>query len=662
MPVNRTRQQVQGLPCYSSVDALPDAPDTALIAVPAADVVEIVEALGKRGCGTATLFSSGFAEAGETGRLEQARLLETAKRYGMRLLGLNTLGVFNVENSYYGTFSSSLDGGFPLPGNIGLASQSGAFGAHIATLARDRHLGASVLITTGNEADITVGEAIGWMAQSSTIDVICAYLEGINEPETLLAALDAARAAGKPVLVMKAGRSLVGSLAAASHTASLTGDAAIADVMLRSHGAILVRDSEQMLDFAYAAHQKIYPIDKGLGFVTISGGAGIVASDEAERLGMPMPPMPEDAQTELKTRMPISSPINPLDCTAQALNDPTLLTTFMRAALERGGYGSVICFVTYVLGNRELARIILKEMAPLRAAYPDRLIAFCATTPADVQRQFEDAGFLMFQEPNRAVRSLHAMGQIGSEIDAPQAQALALGDSCVELPAESPDEYNAKLLLTAEGVMAAPEKRAATEDEAAVAAKELGFPVVLKVLSADIVHKSDIGGVRLNLNDEAEVRLAYRDISATVQKRVPGTKINGILVARQISGGIECFMGIKQDPGFGPMAVFGLGGIFVEILNDVVIRACPFDEDAARDMIGSIKACSILTGARGRPPADVGALASMLSRLSIFAAKAGPRLSSIDLNPVVVQPGSGGAFALDAVIQVTAHPAEAVIR
>lgn len=240
---------------------------------------------------------------------EQERILTIARGYGMRVLGPNTLGAFNVNHRYFGTFSSSLENGLPLPGNIGIASQSGAFGAHLAVIARDRGLGASVLIATGNEADITVGEAIGWMAQSDELDVICAYLEGINAPRSLLEGLDAARAARKPVIVFKAGRSAIGAHAAASHTASLTGDALVADTVLRAHGAILVRDSEQLMDVAYVAHQRIQPRSATLGCVTVSGGAGIVASDEAEAIGFAMPPMPAAAQAELKALMPASSPI-----------------------------------------------------------------------------------------------------------------------------------------------------------------------------------------------------------------------------------------------------------------------------------------------------------------------------------------------------------------
>ncbi|MFN3526868.1 MAG: CoA-binding protein, partial [Paracoccus sp. (in: a-proteobacteria)] len=253
LPVNPKREMVQGLPCFARIGDLPEPPDAALIAVPAALVPDAISALGAMGCKAATLFSAGFAETGDAGETAQRDLLALARRHGVRLLGPNTLGVYNAGIGYYGTFSSSLDTGLPLAGNIGIASQSGAFGAHLGALARDRGLGTSVLITTGNEADITVADAIGWMARDPATHVICAYMEAVNDAPALLSALDAARDAGKPVLVLKSGRSDVGARAAASHTASLTGDAAVADAVLGEHGAIMLRDPQTMMDIAYAA-------------------------------------------------------------------------------------------------------------------------------------------------------------------------------------------------------------------------------------------------------------------------------------------------------------------------------------------------------------------------------------------------------------------------
>ena len=654
LPVNPKRDTVQGLRCYSSVDDLPEVPDAALIAVPAKLVAETIEALGRKGCTAATLFSAGFAEVGAEGEAAQRELVELAREHGMRLLGPNTLGVYNVDIGYYGTFSSSLDTGHPFPGNIGIASQSGAFGAHLGALARDRGLGCSILITTGNEADITVAEAIRWMAESDTTDVICAYMEAINDAPALLAALDAARAAGKPVLALKSGRSAVGARAAASHTASLTGDAVVADAVLSDHGAIILRDPETMMDIAYAASKKVFPAHHSLGVITVSGGAGIVASDEAERVGLPMPPMPDAAQAKLKALLPYASPVNPLDCTAQALNDPSLLESFTQAALEEGGYGAVLCFLTYVAGSDAMSEVILKAMVPLRRAYPDRIIAFCALGDPEILRQYDDAGILIFNDPCRAVRALDAILRLGGARNKDARPALP-SHGPVILPATSPDEAQAKTLLTTAGICAAPEQAVSSAEEAVTAAAAFGYPGGMKILSPEIVHKSDIGAVKLDIQDAKAVRTAYDDILAAAAKHAPEATVTGVLVAKQLSGGVECLMGINRDPTFGPVAVFGLGGIFVELLNDVAVRACPFDPETARDMILSIRSAAILQGARGTPPADIDALSHMLSRLSAFAASAGERLASVDLNPVLAMPSGQGAYALDAVIELTPH-------
>ena len=657
LPVNPKRDTVQGLPCYASVDALPEAPEAALIAVPARLVAQTIDALGRKGCRTATLFSAGFAEMGEAGEAAQRDLVALARRHGLRLLGPNTLGVYNVDIGYFGTFSSSLDTGHPRPGNIGIASQSGAFGAHLGALARDRGLGASVLITTGNEADITVAEAIGWMAESDTIDVICTYLEAVNDAPALLAALDAARAAKKPVLMLKSGRSAVGARAAASHTASLTGDAVVADAVLSDHGAIMLTEPETMMDIAYVASKGVRPKQHALGVVTVSGGAGIVISDEAERIGLPMPSMPEPAQARLLEALPYASAVNPLDCTAQALNEPALLEQFTRAALEEGGYGAVLCFFTYVAGSRSMSDVILEAMAPLRAAYPDRIIAFCALGDPQVLHRYDEAGILVFNDPCRAVRALDAVLRLGAAQDAPRTVPPI--PEPVTLPAQGLDEAEAKRLLAQAGITAAPEQAVQSADAAIAAAEAFGYPVVMKILSPDILHKSDIGAVKLGLGDAQAVRAAHAEILEAAKDHAPEAKVTGVLVAKQLTGGVECLMGINRDPTFGPVAVFGLGGIFVELLNDVALRACPFDAATAREMILSIRGAAILRGARGTAPADIDALAEMLSKLSLFATAAGDRLASIDLNPVLAMPEGQGAYALDAVIELNAGEARA---
>ncbi len=657
LPVNPNRAELQGLPCHRSVAELPEVPDVAIVAVPGEAAVEAVAALAARGTRAAILFTAGFAELGPEGAAQQARLLAAAG--GMRLLGPNSLGLFNARLGFYGTFTASLEGGPPLPGRIGIVSQSGAYGTHLFTLARNRGLGTPICVTTGNEADITVGEVLGWMVRDEGTDVIALYAEGIREAPSFIAALEAARQARKPVVVMKVGRSQLGSVAARSHTASIAGDDAVTDAVLAEFGAVRARTTEEMLDIAKLATRRIYPARNTLGVITVSGGAGVLISDAAEALGLPMPPMPEHAQAELRALLPIASPANPVDCTAQALNDMTLVGRFTESMLAHGdegrGYASVLAFFTQTGGAASIAPKLRAELNAVRARHPDRLYVLSVIASDEQVAEYEADGFSVFEDPSRATVAIHAMGRFGEAFARP-APAPALPAAAPALPAATPDEAGAKRILAAAGIAVAPERACGDAEDAVAAAEALGYPVVLKILSPDIVHKSEIGGVLLDVRDAAAVRAGHATLLARAAHAAPEARIEGVLVARQLRGGVECILGIHRDPVFGPVAMVGLGGIFVEILRDVAFRRCPFDADVAEGMIRGLRGAALLEGARGRPVADVAALARMLAALSGFAAAAGERLLAVDVNPVIVMPDGEGAWAADAVVELSGAP------
>ena len=650
MPVNPKRSEIQGLPAYASIDDLPEAPDASVVAVPAAQVVDTVDALGRRGGRSAIIFSSGFSEVGAQGEALQQQLLATARRHGMRLLGPNTAGAFNSTIGFFGSFMSGLERGFPLPGRIGIASQSGAYGAHLLGLARARGLGTPICAATGNECDVTLGEAIGWMVENPDIDVVMAYAEAVRDVESFIAALEAAHAARKPVILQKVGRSALGQKAAMSHTAALAGDDRVFDAMLADYAVIRVESSAELLDVAYTATRRIYPANNSLGMLTISGGAGIIVSDLAEQLDVPMPPMPEPAQADLKAAVPFCSPINPVDCTAQVLNDLTLAGTFGERMVSDGGYASVLAFFSQAGTVPSVAPKLCAELKKVKDAHPDRLFVMSLIGEPEQNRPYEEAGFVLMEDPTDAVKVIKAMGQLGDAFARPLPRREAV--SPVTLPEATPGEAEAKQLLAAHGIPAVPEKVLGSAEEAAAYAEQIGFPVVMKIASADIVHKSEIGGVLLNVADADSVREGFQTLLGNAERHVPEAKLDGVLVARQIVGGVECFMGIQRDPQFGPVAVFGLGGIFVEVLKDVAFRRCPFDREEARDLILSIKGAPLLQGARGRAPVDLDALSQVLANLSRFAVGAGERLDSIDINPVFAMPEGQGAFAADAVIQL----------
>jgi acyl-CoA synthetase (NDP forming) len=649
-PINPNRSEVQGLKAYPSVGELPETPDVAIVAVAASIAENSITELAQRGVKAAVMFTAGFAEMDEAGEAAQQRMVASARRHGMRILGPNCLGVFDARTAYYATFSSSFDSGWPVPGRIGIASQSGAYGTHLYTLARNRGIGASLCIMTGNEADVTVGECIGWLAENPEVDVIAVYAEGIREAPGLIAAFEAARAAKKPIVMQKVGRSELGTKAAKSHTASIAGDDAVTEAVMAEFGVVRARNSEEMLDIAHTATRRIYPARNTLGVITVSGGAGVLMSDVADAVGLPMPEMPAATQKTLRDLVPFCAPRNPVDATAQVSNDVTLIHTFTEALVKEGGYGSVLGFFSMTASSRRWPGI-REQINKVREAYPDRLYALSVITTDERRAELEADGWCVHEDPTRAVTAIAAMGRFGAAFAAPRG-APPPTVAPITLPAATASEAEAKRLLAAAGIHSAPEHACDSADDAVAAADQLGFPVVMKILSPDIMHKSEIGGVLLNVADVAAVRDGYDLLIARARRAAPSARIEGVLVAKQMQGGVECILGIHRDPVFGPIAMFGLGGIFVEVMKDVVFRRCPFGDDVAEQMIRSIKGAPLLLGARGRPKTDVKALAHMLAQLSAFAHAAGPRLTSVDLNPVFAMPEGHGAFAADAVVEV----------
>ena len=649
-PVNPARAEVQGLKAYASVADLPQVPDMAIVAVPAEIAVATVEALCAKGVKGAVMFTAGFAEVGAAGEAAQNEMVTLARTHGMRLLGPNCLGVFDGRTGYYATFSSSFDSGWPILGRISIASQSGAYGTHVFAQARNRGIGASLCVMTGNEADVTIGEVIGWLAENPDTDVIAVYAEGIRESNNFLASLAAARAAKKPVVLMKVGRSALGREAAKSHTASIAGNDAVTDAVLREFGVVRARTTEELLDIAHTATRKIYPVRNTLGVITVSGGAGVLISDVAEQIGLDMPAMPDAAQAKLKQLISFSAPRNPVDCTAQITNDMSLLRIFTESLVVDGGYTSILAFLTQSGGSNRGVELG-EQLRLVSDAHPDRLYVLSVLADAQRVAHFEANGWTCHEDPTRAVVAIEAMGRYGAAFNArPFAPPPIV--AAVKLPAATPSEAEAKRLLHEAGIASAPERACAAVADAVAAAEAFGYPVVLKILSPDIVHKSEIGGVLLDVADADGVREGFALLLARAKAAAPAARIEGVLVARQLKGGVECILGIHRDPVFGPVAMFGLGGIFVEILKDVVFRRCPFGEDVAEEMIRSIQGAPLLLGARGRKPVDVKALAAMLARLSVFAHQAGERLLSVDLNPVFAMPEGDGAFAVDAVIEI----------
>jgi acyl-CoA synthetase (NDP forming) len=650
-PVNIKGGEIQGLPAFTSLDALPEAPDCLIVAVPAPIVVESVRKAAEAGTRAAVIFSAGFAEADAQGRIWQDELTRIARETGCRIVGPNCLGLFNSRTGYAPTFTASLDHGHPKPGVVGMVSQSGAYGNHLFVLTRDRNIGMSCWLTTGNECDVDVSDTIAYFADDPDTKVIAAYVEGIRDRDRFMGALERARRAGKPVVMMKVGRSAVGAEAAVSHTASLAGSDAVYDAALRQAGVHRAETTEEMLDVVYAATRGIFPTTGRLGIVTISGGAGVLMADAAERHGLDVAPMPESAQARLKAILPYAAVRNPVDTTAQFFNDMSLVTEFARTLLAEGGYDAIAAFFTAIPRNRETGGRLRAALAKATADYPDRLLILSMLASPETVRDYEASGYLCFEDPTRAVAVVAALARFGRAFArGAGSPPPALPAAARMIPSEALGEAEAKALLAAAGVPVAHEHLAATAEQAVLAANELGYPVALKIASADIPHKTEIGGVKLSLADASSVREAFDDILLRARVAKPEAKIDGCLVAPMVTGGIETILGVIHDAAFGPVVMFGLGGIFAEVMKDVTFRIAPFGLDEARAMIREIRGFPLLDGARGRPKLDQEALARALAALSVYAAANESRFRSIDVNPFIVR--ESGALAVDALIEV----------
>jgi len=647
-PVNPKRDVIQGLKGYASIDDVPEAPDVAIIAVPAAHVIATVEACAAKGVKAVILFSAGFAEAGEAGAAEQDRLGGIADRTGMRILGPNCLGSYNSAIGFYATFSASFEDGYPTPGGIAIASQSGAYGSHLSIQAMRAGLPVRHWITTGNEGDVELAECIHWMVEAPDVSVIAAYAEGVRDGDGLLAAMEAARRAGRPIVFIKVGASEVGAQAAKSHTASLAGADAVYDAVLRQYGAYRAASAEEMLDVAQAVASGTLPLGRKLGIMTISGGAGIQMADAADEYGLEVSPMPEAAQKRITDVFPFAAPANPVDITGNLYNQPELVPLGLETMLVDGGYDSILAFFTFGASARATTDLIFDTFADAKRRYPDRVLGVCIIGSAELAQRYRDAGILVFDDATRAVRTVAALADLADGHRRPPPVQVV--PASAPLPAGPLGERQALEILGAAGIPVVETRLATDADGAAQAAAELGFPVVLKVASPDILHKSDIGGVVLGLEDEAAVRDAFEAITARVAAAQPEAAVEGVLVAPMHSGGIECIMGTSHDPVFGPVVMFGLGGIFVEVLEDVSFRRAPIDVGEAHSMIAETKGAKLLAGVRGAASADIDALADALAALSQFAAAHADAVESIDLNPVLVRDVGQGLVALDALI------------
>lgn len=646
-PINAKHHQVQGVPTLPAISDLPTDVDLAYVMVPAPAVAETMEKLAEREVKAAIIFSSGFAEMNTEGISAQQRIADIARESGMRVLGPNCMGAININNGMVGTFARTFDQGLPPPGVIGFASQSGAFGSYGLYLCLKRGLGINLWCTTGNEVDVDVAECLEYMALDPQTKVILCYIEGCRNKDRLIQALALARSCRKPVVMLKVGRTQLGAMAAASHTASLVGSDAVYDAVFRQYGVHRVNSIEELLDVAYVCSGGIFPKSNRVGLLSSSGGIAVLMADTANNFGLEAPELSQDAQTRLKQLIPFSATRNPVDMTAQATYNQMVVKDYIEVVLGQDNVDSLVCFLPPAR-TPEYRKMLPFELKRLRQQYPEKVLVLCSSERPREKQPYENAGFLVIEDPTRALRSVAALYAYSRSFD--QAQQAKPIESAVLIPKQAMNEYESKKLLANAGIPVISERLITSAQAACNAGQALGYPVVMKIASADILHKTEIGGVLLNLNTPQAVSDGFYTLMDNARKAKPKARLDGVLIAPMVTDGVETILGVQRDPVFGPVVLFGLGGIFVEVFKDVAMRLAPFGEDIAAQMIREIKGFALLEGVRGRGPADIEALIRTLTMLSAFAAANADRLESLDLNPFLVRPRGKGALALDALI------------
>lgn len=652
-PVNPRRETVQGVPCHPSVGALPAAPDLAVVTVPAAACEAAVRECADAGVRAAVVTTAGFAETGPDGVAAQARITDVARAAGMRLLGPNCLGVVNASTGLCASFSATFSRGLPTPGSVGVVSQSGAYGSHVLHLTESRGIGVAYWLTTGNESDIDVSEGLLWMAERPDVEVILCYVEGVKDGPRFAEALRAAHRTRTPIVMIKSGSSAAGEKAAGSHTGSFTGSDAVFDLVLREYGVYRARTIEEQLDVVYAAQRARPAAGRRLGVVTLSGGVGAQLCDAADRYGLVVPEFPAEARTRVQEMLPYATVTNPIDVTAQVLQDTSVLTAAVEAVLDERSYDAIVAFFSTVLLNQDTADAVLASMRQALTHRDDEVVAICMIAARDTVAAFEEAGCLVFEDPDRAVRAVAALARFAEAQDRP-VPATVRADTAVSSLNGPYDEVAAKAVLAEAGIPVLTTVLATTADEAVHAAEQVGLPVALKVVSADVAHKSDAGGVALGLVTHEEVRTAFDKVTTSVSAAHPHAAIPGVAVSPMARpGGVEMIVGVTRDPVFGPVVLLGLGGIYVETLKDATTRLAPVDVDGARAMIADLGGASLLTGGRGRPPLAVDDLAVTVAALSRFAA-ARTEVTAVEINPLVVWEDE--VAALDAVLTTDDTP------
>ena len=651
-PINPEANEILGIKVYKTLADVPGEVEAAVITIPASVVLPSVEECGKKGVKGLIIITSGFSEVGDK-ELEE-KLVNLAHEKGMCVLGPNIVGTLSNSDKMNASFAPFL----PLQGKASLLSQSGALLIAIDACTYTRGVGFDKLVSLGNMSDVDFGDLIKWLDNDPNTTCICLYIEGIKDGRKFM---EACQNSKTPVIALKAGVSAHGAAAAASHTGSLAGSGKVYDAAFNQAGVVRASDLNNLFDRTLA--MSLQPPLKGENILVLTngGGVGVLATDSAERYGIPMKFAPADVQEELKKHMPaFGSAKNPVDLTGMAGNDWYYATTKFSYSHKWTDALVVLYCETAQTDPQQIAESIHKGVKDSGVTGKPITVSFVGGEKSDkAMRWLVDNGIPAYNAPDLAMNAMASLREYARMHELMAEKATGCNADGAKISREiiakaradgrnALTEVESKLVFSAYGLPIAPTTLATSEDDAVAQAAKIGYPVVMKIVSPQILHKSDAGGVKVNVKDEAAVRDAYKTILANAKNYKADAQIHGIAVQEMAPWGTECIIGSVNDSTFGPTVMFGLGGIFVEVLKDVTFRVAPITQGQAEQMLGEIRGAPILAGARGESPRDRKALAEILCKYSTMINDLADEISETDANPVLVYEEGKGLKVVDA--------------
>ncbi len=663
-PVNPKYDVIAGSLCYASPAVVPRPCDVAVIALPAALVPKAVAECGAHGIPYAVVLGGGFREGGAAGHALEADMLKQARAHGVRIIGPNCLGLVNVHTQAYAAFGSITRPPYLGRGPVSAVIQSGGFGNSLVLRCAAAGVGFRYVVASGNEADISTPELIDAYVDDPDTRVILAYLEGLADGRAFVAAARRALAAGKPVVVWKAGNTRQGMRAAASHTANMAGSYDVYRAAFRDAGVIQVCDMEEAADFVKTLLGQPAAAGKSVAVMGGSGGSAVAFSDAADACGLTLGPLAPRTMAVLKDNLPsIASLENPVDYAAGFITDENT-GRFERAVDAVLGDPDIhqlgLLFATVTGG---VGRNGATALAAAARRHGKPVFVFSSVPRETAPEMFailEQAQIPIVRSVSRIAAAMAMLADYGAAARRKASAAEDVRQPVPDLPphAGALNEHESKSLLRAYGIPVTDDRLFAPFPITAANAAALPYPypVALKIVSREIGHKSDIGGVRLGIGDAAALEAASTEMLRSVSMKAPGATLDGLLVSPMVRDGVETIVGIVNDPVFGPVVAFGMGGVYAEVLKDVTYRLAPFDIDTAQAMIGELRAAAIFRGLRGREPRDIEALAAALVVVSRMAWALRARIAELDINPLLVRPSGGGVVAVDALLVLREAP------